>query len=225
MRKRILIVGVFTLLCILLIGCSTGKGSETTSVTSAASPVAENPTSAPIQELTSTPVPTPTPSPTPTPTPMLSNWDISYYVDDFGDKTNDAYVYGNFEGTWTSTISSDPNDLDVALVYDGKDYSFFVFVKNYSYVSPQKETFSTFDKVSIKFKLDGEEYSIKPIIIDNGEYLFMSNKDEGFRVLKKALHSGKEIRFVVKEDTWGTVFKFTIDGIGFKETLKKAKID
>ena len=84
MRKRILIVGVFTLLCILLIGCSAGKGSETTSVTSETLKITENPAI--------------DPTPSPSPKPMPSSWKIDNYVDDFGDKTGSAYLRGEFKG-------------------------------------------------------------------------------------------------------------------------------
>lgn len=224
MRKRILIVGVFTLLCILLIGCSAGKGSETTSVTSAASPVAENPTSVPIQEQTSTPVPTPTPSPTPSPSPkpLPSSWEIDNYVDDFGDKTESVYVRGKFKGKRSDSFTSD-GDLTVYVYYDE---AFAIrLINEYKYVSSSQESFSSFSDIEIKIKIDGKEYSLNPKIIRNSNDIYISNEGNGFTALKDALMEGKEIRFVIKESLLSSVFQFTIDGIGFKDTLEKANMN
>ena len=37
---------------------------------------------------------------------LKGNWEIGYYVDDFGDKTNDSYVIGTFTGTFSNSATS-----------------------------------------------------------------------------------------------------------------------
>jgi hypothetical protein len=208
MRKRILIVGVFTLLCILLIGCSAGKGSETTSVTSETLKITENPAI--------------DPTPSPSPKPMPSSWKIDNYVDDFGDKTGSAYLRGEFKGKRSDSFSSN-EDLTVYVYYD--EVFAIRLIKEYKYVSSSKASFSSLSDIEIKIKIDGKEYSLNPKIIRDSDDIYISNEGDGFIALKDALMEGKEIRFVIKEHLLSDVFQFTIDGIGFKETLENANMN
>lgn len=202
------IIGMFLLLCMILIGCSANNGSKTTSVTSETSIVSEKPAI--------------DPTPSPSPTPMPSSWEIDNYIDDFGDKTGSIYLRGAFKGKRSDSFSSDA-DLTVYVYYD--EVFAIRLINEYKYVSSSQASFSSYSDIEIKIKIDGKEYSLNPKIIRNSNDIYISNEGDGYIALKNALMEGKEIRFVIKESLLSNVYKFTIDGIGFKETLEEANMN
>lgn len=198
MKKSILVILAFLILALFLPACLPRNAKEVIAPT----------TEAPVVTDASTPEPV---------ADMYSNWEIDNYVDDFGDKTGSAYLRGTFRGKYSNSLTSS-NDLKVYFYYDGESKLFVIRLLEYG---SYKATFSAFDDVIMKVKIDGAEYTIDLTIPNSGEPYF-SSSDFGYSVIKNALLNGKEIKCVIKSSLLDQTYNFTIDGIGFKETLEKA---
>lgn len=207
--KRRLVLFVSLVMLLSLLGCSIDGGLQAMTIETATPIVTEIPTSIPT--------PSPNPTPTPTPTPIPSSWEIDHYVDDFGDKTESSYLRGTFKGKFSNSATTGSN-LTVHFYYES---SLLCSIRLLEYDS-HKATFTTSDDVYFKFKVDDKEYSIELVTLSYGDDLHFTSSNSAFSVLKKALLDGKEIKCVIKGTKYGDTYNFTIDGIGFKETLEKA---
>ena len=88
---------------------------------------------------------------------IQTNWEVDYYVDEFGDKTNDAYVRGEFHGTFSNSATNG-SSLTV-YVYMDKDKPNRIAFRLLEYDS-HKATAISSDKVTLKIKTEiGTTYS------------------------------------------------------------------
>ena len=144
-----------------------------------------------------------------------SNWEIDQYIDDFGDKTGSTYLRGTFQGKYSNALSSD-NKLKVFFCYDNEEEAFIIRLLEYN---QYKASFTSLSKTNLKVKLDDKEYTIDLKVADSGNDLYFTKDEKAFSTIKNALLQGKEIKCIIKESLLDQSYSFTIDGIGFKETL------
>ena len=207
MKKRILGICLILTLCLLLLGCSFHDAQSVMDVDATTPIVTDAPTS------------TPTDAPTPCPTyAPESSWEIDYYVDDFGDKTESAYLRGKFKGKYTNSFSRS-EELTVFFYYDGKEKAFSIRLLEYG---SYRATFTSIYEVYMKVKIDGNEYNIELEVPYSGGDVFFTSTEGAYNAIKSALIDGKEIKCVIKESLLNRTYNFTIDGVGFKETLAEA---
>lgn len=132
-KNRIFIVLCFILIAAMFCGCAGPSGSS-----AAATPTTE-PTSTPKQ----------------TPTPVPSYWVLKYYVDEFGDPTDDFYVGSDIlTGTFSNNATSEA-DLALRIAYDD-DVGFRFTLMEYG---RSKALHISSDQKVLKFKLDDNIYS------------------------------------------------------------------
>ncbi len=170
--------------------------------------------------------PTAKPTPNPTPEPF---WSIDYYLDDYGDKTDEAYVIGKFDGTFSNTATTS-SSLTVLFFYSPNECS--IRLLEYDSV---KAIFPTGKYAYIQFKIDNDEYKIDMNVPDLGSDLYLyaiprgkyisshelekqQKKRDKCDVLVNALKEGKQIKCVIKNDN-ASAYYFTLEGKGFNDTL------
>lgn len=177
---------------------------------------------------TAEPTPKPTAEPTPIPTPE-PYWSIDYYLDDYGDKTDEAYVMGKFDGTFSNTATTN-SDLTVLFFYSPNECS--IRLLEYDSI---KANFPTGKYAFIQFKIDNDEYKIDMNVPNLGEDLYLyalpkgmfisahelekqQKKRDKCDVLVNALKEGKQIKCVIKND-YASTYYFTLEGEGFNDKL------
>ena len=193
----------------------------------------------------------PTQEPTPEPTlepieePITESWSLAYYVDDFGDPTDSAYLQSRtFKGTFSNTATQDAA-LTVILSYnpyfsdpesyektqDGKigivrgtaTSSIGFCLLEYD---ENKALYTSGDNVVLKFKRGDETFSANLYgLAPNGDLLLAGNevgqmkKDEAIGKFILALNKGEEIKCVI--EIGSSKYSFTVDGMGFLEQYKE----
>ena len=212
--KKVLI-GVLAIIMVLgIVGCSSTPATEKTS------------TPQPTEEATQTPEATVEPTSTET----SSSWEIDYYVDDFGDKTDEPYMKGVFPGNFSITATNN-SELTVVVGYDyyipevqtnmnpSQYYMSFRLLEYDNHIA----TFSERDEITLKVKIDDNiiEYNLVGNA-PNGD-LLIKEKEEFYHelpILTTALKGNKnEIPCVI--EIGSSKYLFKMDGDGFLEQRNK----
>ena len=138
-----------------------------------------------------------------------TSWEISYAVDDFGDKTDEAVLRGSFTGTFRNTATSSSN-LDVYLFVNKlTSGGSMIYIRLMEYGN-HKATYSSRDEMKMQVKVDDAvmEFFVFGSPPNSDLYL---NGD----AVTGYLYEGKEIACVI--DIGNSRYNFTIDGNGFAE--------
>lgn len=189
-----------------------------------------SPTPKPTPTPTSTPSPTPTarPTPTPTPTPVPStytgNWQIRYYVDSFGDKTNKSYISLNYliQGTFSNTATTN-SPLYVEVLYDEENGFAFEF---YEYSTDHCVRYSTKQEYTFAYKTEeGKTDSITCYF--SGQRLYPKRKvytysSDDYESFFNYMTEGGTMKFSVQPlDYSATKYSFSINMDYFSNALAK----
>lgn len=150
------------------------------------------------------------------------HWEVAYYVDNFGDETDSAYVRGSFEGKFSNSATSG-SELSVIVFYDAQ-YKCFSFrlleygshVANWNYYDV--------DDFEIMLKINGTEYSGRPSsVMENDIYIF-EHTSNLYQTILNALQNGDEISFVIEASRYSTSrYRFTLDGVGFADICEEVQ--
>lgn len=163
-----------------------------------------------------------TTSPPTTEPPEDIHWTEEYYVDDFGDPTDESYIRGVFEGKFSNSATSG-SDLTVCFFMpkhlDSASYDMFS-IRLLEYGN-HKASFIGCDylDVTIKVKVDGEVYEDHPdyLFDDDGE-IAIERGNKVFKAILDALDADKEISFVITVDGYGTdTYRFNVDANGLSD--------
>lgn len=162
-----------------------------------------------------------------------SPWQIAYYVDDFGDPTDDFYLQGTFTGTFSNTATSSSElkvivfcDYDVTGrdYYDGKAYdttSGYSLAFRLLEYNDHNATYSSSDKMTLKVKIadvvsEHELVGIPP----NGDLYAMDGSSRPLAGIVSVLESNiSDVSCVI--NVGGSKYSFKMDGTGFKELSDK----
>ena len=145
-----------------------------------------------------------------------SSWTKDAYVDNFGDPTDQYYMKGTFEGTFSNSATTD-SDLLVYMFcktgYYASDETFsFRLVEYGDHIAQIYED----DKVTVSVKINGNVFTDKAdFIYDNDIHISMRN-DIFFEVLKN-LDAGKSIPcYIEVQSSFGNTsrYNFTIKANG-----------
>ncbi len=154
-------------------------------------------------------------------------WEIRYFVDDFGEKTNDGYITSKslLKGTFSNSATQNSSLLIYPLIskwdeFKKLGYNISFQLYEYSRNNPVKGEGSY--KVLVQDK-NGKRYNLEGDIRRGGDRLiikiyYMDNTNGHNRILHKILLMGGEIKFVIKEkDALGvpSEYKFTIENADY----------
>ena len=143
-----------------------------------------------------------------------SSWELTEFVDDFGDPTGEAYLRSIVSGTFSNTATPEEN-MRVILAYS-PDRAVFTFrLVEYNDTLKIKATYTDSDSKTIKIKIDDEitEGTLTGTA-PNGDLLLTG----GLCLIKiyDAFLNGQDVRFIV--EIGSSKYSFSADGKGFSET-------
>ena len=203
--KKVLIWISALIMVLGLAGCSTA-------------PTEQKNTSAPTEKTVETESQTPEPTAEPTPEPVKatpSNWEIDYYVDDFGDDTENSYIRGTFFGSFSNTATTG-SDLTVYVYYDPSLDSLCFRLLEYNEAASL--IFSD-QSVTLKTKINGETSDFPLIVDDRDCYLDSADVPK----LRDALMAGGTISCAIEvlyeNGNVDSRYRFDMDGAGFAELV------
>lgn len=173
---------------------------------------------------------------------LTQHWFIKNYVDDFGDPTDEGYLYGIFTGTFSNTATTG-SDLKVMVAIQPSHDEYMISFRLLEYEN-HVATYYKNDLINLDFKINGETYSVELMgFAPNGDVylrnhwayendnLAKKNTDRktAYDTFFKALEENTgEISCLITigdEDdilwysTGASTYKFKIDGYGFAEKL------
>lgn len=150
----------------------------------------------------------------------LGIWHVGYYVDDFGEPTNQGYIRTNTNGTFSNTATQDSNLNVRFLISNESDISIMLFeyagnnpVKGYK----DRYRITVLDKDKKRHQFGSSNYDSDRLTVDTSDAKKLSN----------VLKTGGEIKFlIVDTKRSSTRYSFTIENADWYEnalTKLKAK--
>lgn len=145
-------------------------------------------------------------------------WKINYYVDSFGDPTNEGYITNSdiIVGTFSNSATTD-SELGVSFLITNKDD---IAIKLYEYMNNNPVKDDGLYVVSIKdssnktYSLNAFNSSDRLVFSESGFYDETGNKllEKSHAVMMwKLLIKGEELKFnIQKSDTPTTIYNFSI---------------
>ncbi len=142
-----------------------------------------------------------------------SSWELTEFVDDFGDPTDEAYLRSIVSGTFSNTATTD-EDMKVIIGYSPDDAVFMFRLVEYDDTLKVKATYTDGDSKTIKIKI-GDEITEGTLIgtPPNGDLLLTGGSC--LINIYNALVDGLDVRFIV--EIAGSKYSFLADGKGFSE--------
>lgn len=159
-----------------------------------------------------------------------SDWEIDYYVDDFGDPTDTAFVRGIFSGTFSNTATS-ASDLTVVVFYDPANDIFSFRLLEYDRV---RATYSASEEDEIVFKIKTgdtiSEGTLKGVAPNEDLYLGGGDDTDTMlrrillsMLIKNILKTGLDVRCII--EIGSAKYNFKMTGTGFDDRLTELGIE
>tara|TARA_B100000767_G_C19549535_1_gene444350 strand:+ start:78 stop:704 length:627 start_codon:yes stop_codon:yes gene_type:complete len=152
----------------------------------------------------------------------LGNWEVKYFVDDFGDPTSQGYITNkkNLEGQFSNSAATNAKLVAYFIAIDSSS----IALKLFEYGSSVVKAYST-DNYSVRIKDDnGETYSLNGNIYKGGDRLFIddSYKKKHVSKLHHILLKGGKLTIVIKEAEYSlTSYKLSFDASGYKNAYNQ----
>lgn len=154
-----------------------------------------------------------------TPLPHIS-WTEEHYVDDFNDPTDETYIRGHFNGTFSNS-ATDSSRLSVYMYFDKvldiKSTNYFK-IRLFEYGDNLVE-YSITDKedVIVKIKINGKVYEAHPDRLSEKD-IYIMRSSSIYAAIIGALNRNQEIQVVIIESRYTTsTYRFTVDSYGLDE--------
>ena len=153
----------------------------------------------------------------------FSAWQISYYVDEFKNPADEAYITNTdvFLGTFSNSATTN-SKLYVKILIDENDIS----IRLWEYGSHEVKAYTN-TSYTISILDDSEtKHSVTGTMYKNGNRIFLPNND-----LIELLKSNTQLKIHIQENSsYGvnSTYLFTVDCTGFESTLQsyiKASLD
>ena len=146
---------------------------------------------------------------------IKSNWEIDYYIDTYGDKTDKGFAIGTFKGTFSNSATNG-SDLTVYVYLEPKSYSATIRLLEYG---RSKISSGRNDVIYINTKdSSGKEhfyYDAKAIQVYDGD-LYVNVSE-----FRKAIENNEKLKIAI---TIGNrEYRFATDNIGLSEVLGNTK--
>jgi len=172
-----------------------------------------------------------------------TSWEIQYFVDEFGDPTDSAYMVGTFEGSFSNSATSN-SELLVYLYYYSSENDFAFRLGEYG---DSLANYYSDDLMTIHMKLDGETYAVELFgtaptgdlyfydtisdrgLLEESVVLFTDEREMVSEKFINALRAGETIPCYiiigtetdhmnqVLAGTGGSKYSFEIEGKGFAD--------
>lgn len=151
------------------------------------------------------------------------NWEIKYFVDDFGDPTEDSYLISYAYGSFSNSVTTD-SDLEVIVFFtpacSNEDYISSFSFRLYEYTTT-KAIFLDTEELTLKIKIgdtiyEQELYGTAP----NGD-LYIYNgagwplEAPCYMPMYEALVRGEDVRCII--EIGGDSYSFTLSGKDFAD--------
>lgn len=149
----------------------------------------------------------------------LGIWGIGYYVDDFGDQTDEAYVSTDIMGTFSNSATTN-SALGVRFLIDKNSIriQLYEYARNHPIKGEGTVVFTARDA-------KGTQYSFETFNNDGGDNTALG---DSYNTIMELLKSGGQIKFIAVANRFGSPseYKFTIDNADFLDNaLLKAGIE
>ncbi len=150
----------------------------------------------------------------------LGDWEVKYFVDEFGDPTNNGYITTKelISGNFSNSATNNASLLAQFLIKD----SAHVALKLYEYESNVVKAYSS-KKYSVKIKDNkGEKYLMTCSIYKGGDRVYFdeSYKKNHISKFHKLLIKGGNLTVVITDTEYGlTTYKITVNGDGYKNAF------
>ncbi|MBQ6474986.1 MAG: hypothetical protein IJJ34_02135 [Clostridia bacterium] len=150
------------------------------------------------------------------------HWDEPFYVDDFGDPTDEAYCRGLFSGTFKNSATNGAN-LDIMVSAD-KMFSktsmdhFSIRLIEYGRLTANISRLGA-GNVYIKVKIDNQTYDDYASMLI-GDDIIIQRGNALFSPIVTALNEEKEIKIVIETYSYYQVmatYEFTMDSNGLED--------
>ena len=145
-------------------------------------------------------------------------WKVGYFVDEFGDPTDNGYVSNNYyiEGTFSNSATSN-SDLNSVFIISKKSR---VALQLYEYAgrNPVK-AYSTKDYSIIVKDGNGEKHSMTGTMYEGGDRIFFdtSSRKNDISRMHNILEGGGNTTVVIKDTEYGlSTYKIQFNADGYK---------
>ena len=139
-----------------------------------------------------------------------AQWNTEYYVDEFGEKTNETFYYFDAVGVFSNSATTN-SDCGFFVKRDDDEGSYTISIYPYNRDSRESWTSSTFQDIKLK-KPSGDVETLSGFCYKKGQVLF---SEEDYPILKDAISQSGEYTFLLKYDgkysESSYKFNFTID--------------
>jgi hypothetical protein len=139
-----------------------------------------------------------------------AQWNTEYYVDDFGDKTNETFEYFDVVGVFTNSATTN-SDCGFFVKHDGQTKSYTISIYPYNRKSKESWISSTFQEIKLK-QPSGDVAVLSGFCYKKGQILF---SEEDYPIFKDAISQSGDYTFLLNYEGKYTEsrykFNFTID--------------
>ena len=139
-----------------------------------------------------------------------AQWNTEYYVDEFGEKTNETFYYFDVVGVFSNSATTN-SDCGFFVKRDDNEGSYTISIYPYNRDSRESWTSSTFQDIKLK-KPSGDVETLSGFCYKKGQVLF---SEEDYPIFKEAISQSGDYTFLLKYDgnysESSYKFNFTID--------------
>ena len=146
-------------------------------------------------------------------------WKIAYYVDEFGDKTNEKYVRADLSGTFSNTATNG-SKLNVSFLIDSDSFDIKLFEYGDNLV---KNSYSRSEKYVVKVKADdGETITLSANMWSGNDRITFDRTSEN--QIMNIMKTAKQIKFFVYPSNWTTTkYNFTVKTGNFPDLIGQVR--
>tara|TARA_B100001059_G_scaffold23423_1_gene18817 strand:+ start:789 stop:1415 length:627 start_codon:yes stop_codon:yes gene_type:complete len=148
------------------------------------------------------------------------NWEIKYFVDDFGDPTDSGYITNTdlIQGTFSNSATTN-SSLNAFFLVSGKGN---IAVRLFEYGSNAVNAYSTeYYEVKVKDSY-GTVHSLPATLYEGGERLYIDSSARKNKISK--MHNlfvkGGELQFVITSpSSYPSTYKFSVNADGYENAF------
>jgi hypothetical protein len=150
----------------------------------------------------------------------FGDWEVKYFVDEFGDPTNTGYITTKelISGSFSNSATNNADLLAQFLIKDSAN----VGLKLYEYKSNVVKAYSTKSYSVIIKDSEGKKHSMTCNIYKGGDRLYLDDSDKKNHISKfhNLLVKGGNLTIIITDSEYGlTNYKITVNGDGYKNAF------
>ena len=150
----------------------------------------------------------------------FGDWEIKYFVDEFGDPTNTGYITTKelISGSFSNSATNNADLLAQFLIKDSAN----VGLKLYEYKSNVVKAYSTKSYSVIIKDSEGKKHSMTCRIYKGGDRIYLDDSYKKNHISKfhNLLVKGGDLTIIITDNEYGlTNYKITVNGDGYKNAF------